>query len=227
MPSIGGQSTTVFFSNRFAQAFPGVRGIRWFNDPVEAVERLKVFFTDPFFFRDAQPIWWWRNGDMHIDSFEVLSPDTVLVDHQELVIDELAAVNPGAYYRTFIYIKTKASTASGLNDHSPISDQVAYWGFAREEFALFRGKPIQRAEYDDGAAVIDGDVVELAGEAKLRVKYLSPYNLVLAPQESPINNQDFDQLRVQLLGGILRNENTLEELTAMLLKLPRRERRTI
>ena len=128
LPSIGGRTSTVFFCDRFGGAFPGVRGIQWFKDPVDAVERLKVFFAEPFFFRDARPIWWWRNGDMHIDSFEVLAPDTVLIDQQELVIDELAAVNSGSYYQTFIYLKTKPSQPSGLNDHSPIQEQVDHRG---------------------------------------------------------------------------------------------------
>lgn len=223
-PSIGGQSSTVFFSTRFAKAFPGVRGIQWFKEPVEAVERLNVFFTEPFNFRDAQPIWWWRDGDMYIDSFETLAPDTILIDQQELVIDAVAAVNAGSYYQTFIYIKSKASQGSGLHDHSPVEEQIEHWGYAREEFALFQGKPIRRAEYDDGAAIIDGKVVDLGGEAEVRVKYLSPYNLLLAPHGSPINNNHFDQLRRQFLNGILRSERTLEELTAAILKLPKRER---
>lgn len=222
LPSIGGQSSTVFFSSRFGKAFPGVEGIQWFKNPEEAVERLNILFTEPFFFSDSRPIWWWRNGDMYIDSFQVLAPDTVLIDGQELVIDELAAVNAGSYYQPFIYIKTKASKPSGLYDFS-IQDQIDYWGYAWEEFGLFRGKPIRRAEYDDGAAVIDGKVVDLGGEAEIRIKYLSPYNLLIAPQGSPINNNKFDQLRNQLLNGILKSDRTLEELTTEILKLPKRE----
>jgi len=225
LPSIGGSSSTVFFSHRFGQAFPGVRGIQWFRDPAEAVERLSLLFTEPFFFRDSRPMWWWRTGDMHIDAFSILSPDTILVDFQEFVIDEIAAVNAGAYHQAFLYIKTKPSQPSGLHVHANIQEQVDYWGYAREEFALFRGKPVTRAEYDDGAAVIDGKVVDLNGEAQLRVKYLTPYNLIIAPQDSPINNNRFDQERVELLNRILKDESTLEEMTAAILKLPKRERR--
>lgn len=98
LPSIRGESSTVFFSNRFSDAFPGVRGIQWFREPSEAVERLRLFFKKPFVFRESIPVWWWRNGDMHIDTFDVIAADTVLFDHQELIIDELAAINAGAYY---------------------------------------------------------------------------------------------------------------------------------
>src|SRR5262249_48645969 len=131
----------------------------------------------------------------------------------------------GSYYQTFIYLKVKASRPSGLNDHSPIEDQVARWGYAREEFALFRGTPIRRSEYDDGAAVIEGKVVRLGGEAEVRVKYLSAYNLIIAPLDSPINNNRFDQRRVELLNGILRGNVSVEQLTAEVLKLPKREPR--
>lgn len=224
LPSIGGQDSTVFFSNRFSDAFPGVRGIERFTNPVVAVERLRLFFTDPFFFRDSQPIWWWRTGDMHIDRFEVLAPDTVLLDHQELVIDELVAVNAGSYYQSFIYLKTKPSNPSGLNDHASIDDQVAHWGYAREEFAVFRGRPVTRAEYDDGSAVIDGQVVDLNREATIRVKYLTPYNLIIAPHGSPINNNRFDRIRVEILNQVLAGSATVEELTAAVLQLPKRER---
>lgn len=224
LPSIRGEDSTVFFSNRFSDSFPGTRGIQWFRDSAVAVDRLRLLFAEPFMFCDAQPIWWWRTGDMYIDHFEVLAPDTVLIDHQELVIEELAAVNAGSYYQSFVYIKTRPAVPSGLNDHSPIPDQIAYWGYAREEFALFRDRPVTRAEYDDGSAIIDGQVVDMNGEARVRVKYLSPYNLLIASHNSPINNNHFDSDRVNLLNGILAGTVTLEELTAAVLQLPRRER---
>lgn len=225
LPSIGGQSSTVFFSTRFGQAFPGVRGIQWFRDPTEAVRRLALFFKEPFHFRDGKPVWWWRTGDMHIDNFAVLSPDTVLIDHQEFVIEEVAAVNAGDYFQTFIYLKTRPSPPTGLYDHSSIDKEIDYWGYAREEFAVLNGRPIRRAEYDDGAAVIDGQVVSLNGEAELRVRYVTPYNLILAPLDSPINNNQFDQIRVELLNGILQGKSDLESLVGTVLKLPKRERR--
>lgn len=217
------ETSTQFFSERFAKAFPGVRGIHWFRNSIQAIERLAIFFTKPIVFSGAHPIWWWRSGDMHIQDFSILSNNTILLDHQELTIDELAAVNAGSYYQEFLYIKAKPSQPSGLYDISSISDQVALWGYAREEFARFRERPITRAEYDDGAAVIDGRVVELNGEAHLREIFLTPYNLIIAPHESPINNNEFDETRVELLNRILRGEATVEELASAVLKLPRRE----
>lgn len=157
---------------------------------------------------------------MHIDSFDVLTADTVLVDHQELIIEELAAINAGAYYQSFLYLKTKPSEPTGLYDQASVSSQVERWGYAREEFCLFRGNPVNRAEYDDGSTVIDGKVVDMNGEAKLRVRYTTPYNLLIAPLDSPINNNRFDQLRNELLNAILRGEVTLETLVGEVLNRP-------
>lgn len=224
LPSIRGESSTVFFSNRFSDSFPGVRGIQWFRDPHEVVKRLKLFFREPFVFRYSIPIWWWRSGDMHIDHFEVLSPDTVLLDHQELIVEELAAVNAGAYYQSFLYIKTKPSQPTCLYDPSSVPAQVEHWGYAREEFGLFRGRPVSRAEYDDGSTIIDGEVVDMNRESQLRVRYVTPYNLLIAPLDSPINNNRFDRQRDEMLNAVLKGEASLETLVGAVLQLPRRSR---
>ncbi len=224
LPVMKHETSTQFFSERFAKAFPGVRGIQWFRNFTEVMERLAIFFTKPIVFSGALPIWWWRSGDMHIQHFSILSNNTCLLDHQEIRIEELAAVNAGSYYQEFLYIKAQPSQPSGLYDTSHIPDQIALRGYAKEEFALFRGRPITRAEYDNGAATFDGRVVELNGEAELREIFLTPYNLIIAPHESPINNNDFDQARDELLNHILRGQATIEDLTAAILKLPRRER---
>lgn len=224
LPSIRGETSTVFFSNRFSDAFPGVRGIQWFREPTVAIERLRILFRDPFVFRESIPIWWWRNGDMHIDSFDVLAADTVLLDYQELIIDELAAINAGEYYQSFLYIKAKPSEPTGLYDPASVPSQVDHRGYAREEFGLFRGRPVSRAEYDDGSAVIDGKVVDMNHEAELRVRYVTPYNLLIAPIDSPINNNRFDQHRNELLNSILRGEGSLETLVSVVLQLPKRSR---
>ncbi len=71
--------------------------------------------------------------------------------------------------------KPNLQPPSGLSDNARIPDQIALQGYACEEFALFRGRAITRAEYDDGAAVIDGNVFDLNGEALLQRKI--PYAL--------------------------------------------------
>ena len=221
LPSLHGQSNTVFFSSRFSDAFPGVRGIHWFTDPFEAVERLNILFRQPIAFRETTPIWWWRTGEMHISRFETLAPDTILLDTKELVVDEIAAVNAGEYYQSFVYIKARPSGRTGLYDSVSEAEQTEVCGYAYEEYAIYKGSLVTRAEYDDGSTVSDGKVVQMNGEAKLRMRYVSPYNLLIAPMGSPINNNRFDLQRVELLNAILRGETTLEKLVEEVLKLPK------
>ena len=159
---------------------------------------------------------------MHIDQFSVLSPEKILLDHQELIIDEIAAVNAGSYYQSFIYIKCKADEPTGIYEHNNIEERVERWGYIREEYAIFNDQIINRAEYDDGAAVINGSVVKLNGKAVLRDRYITPYNLIIAPQGSPINNNKFDSTRVKYLNEMLKGNLSLDKLTGEILQLPKR-----
>ena len=226
-PSIEGRTSVQFFGNRFAKTFPSVRGIERFRNTTEIIERLEVFFRQPFDFRDADPIWWWGYGNCHIDSFRILSPDTILINQYEFVIDELAAVNALADDQAFIYLQTKPSQPSGLYDHSSHEEQLASKGYVDEEFAVYRGRSIKRTEHDDGSAVIDGKVVDLNRESELRIRYLTPYNLLIAPQGSRINNNDFDEILRQTLNDILTERRTLEELLVIILRLPKNRNRDL
>lgn len=58
---------TVFFSHRMAKAFPRVRDLKWFDDPVKALDRLEILLRNPLKFEKAigygvsdGPIWWSR-----------------------------------------------------------------------------------------------------------------------------------------------------------------------
>lgn len=216
------KDSTVFFNDRFSKAFPGVRGITWFRDPKIAIQRLCLLLESPMVFKDSDPVCWWRNGDLHIRKFKKIDDSSVLMDEQELLIDEIAAVNAGAYYQSFVYVKTRASEKSGLYDY-PIDAEVADYGFAREEFAEFEGHLITRAEYDDGAAVIDGVPVSTVGKASLRIRYVTPYNFIIAPINSPINNNKFDRIRDEILTDILRGKATLEDFLEDFMKLPKKQ----
>lgn len=220
--SILNQESTVFFSARFSSAFPGVRGIEWFKDPKTAVDRLSLLLKDPIVFENQTPIWWWRSGDLHIDSFKRIDDSTVIMDSHELNIEEIAAVNPSSYYQCFVYVKVAASKPSGLYDYSYIENSVDNWGYAREEFAIYNNKFITRAEYDDNAAVIDGLPVDLHGEAELRVRYLTPYNFIIAPFNSPINNTNFDKVRDLILNEMLQGKCGIDKFVDEFMKLRKR-----
>ena len=46
--------TTVFYSDRVAGAFPGVRGLEWISSPAVAVERLGILLQVPLKFKALQ-----------------------------------------------------------------------------------------------------------------------------------------------------------------------------
>jgi hypothetical protein len=216
------RARSVIFQRRFGQAFPGVRRFEFFHNPREARERLEILLQEPLVQNHRAPIWWWRNGDMQIETVRSLDEETLLLDEQELLLDWVAAVNAKSYYQQFVYVQTRASKPSGLYDYSKIAAEAVTEGFAREEFGLYQGHFIKRAEYDDGAAIINGRPVTFESTPELRVRYLTPFNLLIAPQDSPINNSDFDDERDAILNRMLRAETGIDELVEAVLKLPKR-----
>jgi hypothetical protein len=62
--------STVFLWERLTDAFPGQRGICWYNDPKVIVDRLQIALRDPLRFEMeptaygvmVDPIWWFRDG---------------------------------------------------------------------------------------------------------------------------------------------------------------------
>jgi len=225
-PSINGLESTVFFDNRFSSAFPGIRGVEWF-DTQKAIEmRLCKLLESPLDFVDASPIWWWRGGNLHIHSFKSLSNGLYLMDHCELRIIKIAAVNEGAYYQKFVYVETDKTEPTGLYPVTDkrIADAIQSVGYYLEEYGLYKGKvKVTRAEYDDAAAVINGKLVEFNGNVELRIRYITPYNLVIAAQSSPINNIGFDRILKNILNSILLSGASINILSDAVLQLPKRE----
>jgi len=224
--------STVFFYNRFCRAFPGVRGIKWFENNDEAIQRLSKLFVKPLKLKKEDgtsyfnPIWWWRKGNMYIEKFKGLDNDTVLLDCYELKIDKIAAVNQGFYYQCFVYIQTKPMEPTGLYQRDPdgIESSVKYFGYCFEEYGLFRGKyKVTREEYDDDAAMIEGQLTDFNGETELRVRYLTPYNIIIAAHNSPVNNSRFDRELRKLMDGILQGTSAVEDLAKAIQVLPKRK----
>jgi hypothetical protein len=226
--------STVFFHDRFCSAFPGVRGIKWFENTDEAIQRLSKLLAKPLVVINEDgtssfhPIWWWRYGNMYIEKFERLDNDTVLLDCYELKIDKIAAVNEGSYYQCFVYIQTKPMEPTGLNQRDPddIEQSVKAFGYCKEEYGLFRGKyKVTREEYDDAAAMVEGQLTDFNGEAELRVRYITPYNIIIAAVNSPVNNNQFDSELRKLMDGILQGTYLIEDLAKAIQVLPKREKR--
>lgn len=223
------ENSTIHFSNRMADAFPGIRELTWFTEPREAIDRLSILLKTPLRFRvregKALPMWWWRGGsDNHIESFKVLGKTTCLMNTHELEISKLAAYRSASYYREFVYVETNPSQPIGLYDYPNgyVEERKQEWGYYKEEYALLNDKPISRTEYDDNSAVINGKVVDAYG-AELRIRYLSKYNFIIAAQMSPINNSEFDMLFETILNELLEGVQEFESLLDAVLKLPRRK----
>jgi predicted nucleotide-binding protein len=223
--------TGWFHEDRFCKAFPGVRGVSKMLDAKVAVERLRILLRRPLEWlskqhegvRDA-PIWWWRGFQNNpIKMFDMIRDNLVLRDEDELQIQSVVAVNAGAYWQSFVYVEASATEPSGVYEYEAnyIDNRFSAEGPVHEEYGEWRGRKITRAEYDDGAAVIDG-VPQRTADAELRVRYLTPYNFLIAAQDSPINNKAFDLRSEQLMNGILRRTVSIEELVSAILKLPKR-----
>ncbi|HWQ93467.1 MAG TPA: TIR domain-containing protein [Clostridia bacterium] len=221
-----------FHSDRFVQAFPGVRGAFEITDSKTAIERLTILLRNPLTWRwyidggtaSADPIWWWRGTrNMYIDRFSLISEREMLLHSQELPIKRVIAFNPGEYWQSFVYIEANPKPATGL--YQPSAQEKDWmmktYGYVSEEYGLYLDRPVTRAEYDDGAALIDGKPSRIP-DAKLRVRYLTPYNLVIASKMSPINNKQFDSAFGRLMNGILDGESTLNDLVEAIKHLPRR-----
>jgi len=226
-------STNWFHHERFAMAFPGIRGSVEISDPDKAVERLAILLAKPlkWIWRDDEysssgvtPIWWWRGGSsMPIEYCTVVGANEILLDDQELPIKRVVAVNAGAYWQSFVYVEAKAKPPTGLYPKLTLEKEKHLketFGYIDEEYGVFQNHFVTREEYDDGAAVIDGKPCRIDG-VQLRVRYLAPYNFVIAPHESPINNHKFDSRFQELMNGILDDKYSVEDLAKEVRKLPK------
>jgi hypothetical protein len=223
---------TVFFADRLCGAFPGVRGVNWLTDGRQALDRLQLLLKEPISFERARahgtthdPIWWWRSGScLAISVFQRFSETRCLMDAYELEINRIAVYRSSAYWQSFVYVEVRPDQPTGLYpaDEATIRHRIESFGYASEEYGLFQNIPITRTCYDDGAAVIDGAVVDTSG-TNLRVRYLSTYNFLIASKFSPINSREFDRLSGPLLADMLSGTDHMEALCTLVDGLPRHE----
>lgn len=224
---------TVFFSYRITKAFPGIRGLQWFNDPKESADRLELLLKEPLFFEktigygvSSDPIWWSRgNSDLYIQNFKRLTETKCLMNAEELEIDKIAVYHSHSYWQSFVYLEVKGEKRIGLYSHTKedITEIIQRHGYYNEEYGLYYGIPITRACYDDGAAVIDGKVTDTSG-AELRVRYISRYNFIIAPKFSPINCKEFRKYSVTAFNDILKGKLIFEDMLKFIETLPRQDK---
>lgn len=228
-----GLDPIVFFSYRLASAFPGQRGLKWYNDPKTAVERLEILFQNPITFKPNienglpySPIWWFReSSSMFIDNFEKLSRKKILIGIKELQIKRIAVNIDPVYYKSYIYVETNGEKQTGLYNISinDIKRSIESIGYCSEEYGLFKKRFIRREEYDDGAALINSRVVETVG-AKLRTRFLSDYNFIITGSDSPYNSEKFETGTRDLFNEVLKGNIQAERLLEFLDTFKKREK---
>lgn len=210
--------STVFFLYRLGDAFPGQRGLKWY-DSKTAVERLKILLREPLRFEPVgyevmpDPIWWFRGGSaLHINHFKTLSKTKVLINIDEIEIKRFAVFISDSYYKSFIYLEAQAEKQTGLYnlDEEAISNPTSSRGYSSEEFGLYKNKPITREEYDDGSAVINGKVVATTN-VELRKRFLSDYNMIIAAKQSPYNSRKFSRETKEIFNDILKDSSRVDD----------------
>lgn len=218
------EHSTSLFHYRMAGAFPGVRGIQWFDNAKIATKRLTILLQKPLMYSDGSieaevdPIWWFRAGSaLCIEKFERIASKKVLMNIKQLRIKRIAAYQGDSYYKDFVYVEVEGENQTGLYNFSKedIQRHIDSFGYSCEEYGLIKNRfgwttPIRREDYDDGATVIRGEVRNTK-DAKLRVRYLSTYNFIIAAKGSPYNSKKFDRESKTYLEEILKGEIAPED----------------
>lgn len=233
------EESTVFFARRMARAFPGVRGICEFTDRKEIIKRLSILLQSPLKFEqgldkaDTDPVWVFRAGATeNIQTFRRIGKNKVLMNSDELLIKRIVVYrDSGRYYGQYVYVEVEPDKPCGcyLHNSRVVKDIVDSRGFYDEEFAVFKPswyspeRKITRQEYDDGSAMINGSHVLLQGKAKLRLRYLTPYNFILAAKFSPFNCNECDRTSEKYFKGMLDGTVSNEEFNDFLGKFPKRD----
>ncbi len=231
------RDSTVFFSQRFAAAFPGCRGLCEFDNPREALHRLDVLLQDPISVKTRgatlTPVWWFRGSSaLPVTSYKrerILSFGRLNFYFSETEyyrMRRVVAVNRGSYFRNFVYVEVDPMPPTGLYPVD-VARSIERLGCAREEYGEYGRlwkRHVTREEYDDGATTVNGRVKDLAGKVKLRIRMLSWYNFILAPHFSPINSRDAEDMIENLLDSILKGQTTVHDLADLTLRLPRHGR---
>lgn len=213
------EHSTSLFHYRMAGAFPGVRGIKWFDNTKIATKRLAILLQKPLRFSagskeaEGDPIWWFRSGSaLFIEEFRRVGSKKVLMNIDQLRIKRIAAYQGDSYYKDFVYVEVEGEKQTGLYNYTKddIQRHIDSFGYSWEEYGLIKNRlgwttPIRREDYDDGATVIRGEVRN-AMNAKLRIRYLSTYNFIIAAKGSPYNSKKFDRESKNYLNGILKGE---------------------
>jgi len=194
------------FDDAITAAIPGRRGTHEFTG-ADAAARLALFL-ETYGGRQgfAKDYLWWFRGNTHnfIEGWRWLdqSANTLLLDDDELRVAKVVFHRDSSSWYNAIYVETLASeprTAWVTNGHSALP--------RHEEFAELDGRVISLYEFEDGSAEVDGEIIPATG-AERRRRWIDPYNFVIAPKASPLNNGATDAQLAHLLAEILQGRST-------------------
>jgi len=215
-----------FFAKRFGRAFPGVREVVWYEDQEEIEERLeRLLLSIPTTPHSA--LWWLRgSSNMYIHEFRKLGSGVFVLNEMELRIAKIAVVYSNSDRRKFVYMDCEGLPPTGVYDwYDELMPRILErGGYCCEEYGEFDGKKVTRQEYDDGAAIVDGKLIDLPVNTNLRARYLTPYNFIIGPNGSVANNVMNDAEIEQILDNMLRGDRNLDDLIRAMEKLPCQDR---
>jgi len=233
------EESTVFFARRMAVAFPGVRGVCEFSDRKEINKLLSILLQAPLKFEqgldkaDTDPVWFFRAGAAEdIKSFLRIGNNKVLMNTDELLIKRIVVYrDSGRYYGQYVYVEVEEDKPCGCYSHNDdvIKSILDSQGYYDEEFAVFKPswylpeRKITRQEYDDDSAIVNGKPMRLHGRAMLRLRYLTPYNFILAAKFSPFNSHEFDRTSEKYFKGMLNGSISVKQFNEYMMSFPKRD----
>jgi len=225
-PSTHGAHSTVTFAERFAAAFPGVRGVEWFDDDSAIRMRLARLLAKPLEFEDSVPFWWSRgSSNLHISHYDERDA-FVMINWDEMKVRRVAAVNRGSYKYNFVYVEVAPLPPTGIYKHTP--ERIAEtergdspFPYYLEEYAIVDGEHlVSRSVYDDGTALIGGELQSIASRSELRSRFVTSYNFIIAAGGAPIFDSSYDRQLEEHLNAMLKGENRLDMIASDGTRLP-------
>ncbi len=147
----------------------------------------KVMFSLAQYHEECN-LWWFRGlSNNQIRVLEKLVDDNWLIDYHECeIVDLWICRHTARVTHQYILIQLAPRPSFGVY-HSDNPDRT------HEEVAFYKGRYITRAEYDDGYALIDGEVVELDDSTQLRFRNLQTDFLLLSSGSSIFNETENDR----------------------------------
>lgn len=220
---------TAFFDEKMGAAFPGAFGLRFYVDADTQMQHLDELLGKPLGTRKCPDSIWMFHGHaaFPVFSYERISNTRFLINNSyEMRLAELATYRESSYRFDFIYIRLKAENPVLIDQDKDSISQVSasnpldYFDpldphYCVQEYGVYKNQIISLGEYNDGAAMINGQLVQLNGEGQHRLRYLKDYNYVIIAKTNAFNSSEGNKFTCKYLDDILDGNNTEEMLKKM------------